>query len=268
MNIKDKIADTLGNEIIGSVKDKKEKERVEKPVPPKKPKKQKKAKKPKPKKEKKPLFEKPKFDFKKNKEEQKPKKNFAMQQLEKQEKSRKDRDSKLLDIYNIDKVSNIDSLLSSEDVDNVEFTLIAPTGLDPKEVAKFLNEVSYSISEYISIIENRDREIQLLSKANSELEDKLEDEKQSSDFAQMISNRDNKEAELQEKMLNLQIENENIKNKYNALRQKVKEIENQRMDVVLPTIEQPEKELPPKTEKVDIPDEGGYDGGMSLLDEM
>ena len=267
MNIKDKIADTLGNEIIGSVKDKKEKERVEKPVPPKKPKKQKKAKKPKPKKEKKPLFEKPKFDFKKNKEE-KSKKNFAMQQLEKQEKNRKDRDSKLLDIYNIDKVSNIDSLLTSEDVDNVEFTLIAPTGLDPKEVAKFLNEVSYSISEYVSIIENRDREIKILSKANSELEDKLEDEKQSSDFAQMINNRDNKEAELQEKMLNLQIENENIKNKYNALRQKVKEIENQRMDVVLPTIEQPQEYEPPKTENVDIPDEGGYDGGMSLLDEM
>lgn len=263
MKIKDKIVDTLGNEIIGSVKDKKIKERVEKPVPPKKPKKQKKAKKSKPKKEKKPLF-----DFKKDKEEKEPKKNFAMQQLEKQEKSRKDRDSKLLDIYNIDKVSNIDSLLTSEEVDNVEFTLIAPTGLDPKEVAKFLNEISYSISEYVSIIENRDREIQLLSKANSELEDKLEDEKQSSDFAQMINNRDNKEAELQEKMLNLQIENENIKNKYNALRQKVKEIEGQRMDVVLPIIEQPEKELPPKTEKVDIPDEGGYDGGMSLLDEM
>lgn len=260
MKIKDKIADTLGNEIIGSVKDKKVKERVEKPVPPKK------TKKPKPKKEKKPLFEKPNFDFKKPQKE--PKKNFAMQQLEKQEKERKDRDSKLLDIYNIDKISNIEDLLSSEDVDNVEFTLIAPTGLDPKEVSKFLNEVSYSINEYISIIKNRDREIQLLSKANSELEDKLEDEKQSSDFAQMISNRDNKEAELQEKMLNLQIENENIKNKYNALRQKVKEIENQRMDVVLPTIEQPEKELPPKTEKVDIPDEGGYDGGMSLLDEM
>ena len=83
-SIKDKITDTLGNEIIGSVKDKEVEEQVEKPAPQKKkkPKNAKPKKSSKPKKEKKPLIKKPEFDFKvpefKRPEKDKSKKNFAM----------------------------------------------------------------------------------------------------------------------------------------------------------------------------------------------
>lgn len=265
-SIKDKITDTLGNEIIGSVKDKEVEEQVEKPAPQKKkkPKKAKPKKPSKPKKEKKPLIKKPEFDFKvpefKRPEKDKSKKNFAMKQLEKQQEKRKEKDSKLLDIYNIEKVSDLDGLVTDDDISNVEFDLIAPTGLDPKQVAKFLNSVSYSVSEYRNIIKNRDREIDILSKANSELEDQLEEEKQSSDFAQMINTRDNREAEMQEKVLNLQLENEELKNKYLALKQKVESIQEQRQDTILPEVEE--------EPKIDIKSKGEYDGGMSLLDEL
>lgn len=89
----------------------------------------------------------------------------------------------VLEFLGIEIDINIKDLIQEKDIDEVEFTLTAPTGLDPLEVEKFLDKVRDSISGYKQILKQKEIDFQKLLNEFVELESKYVSSKHDNEMA-------------------------------------------------------------------------------------
>lgn len=256
-NLTNKISDKLGNEVIAELEDEsipteqpkkykipddepKEKNTkltdslkgvlAKKEKPPREKKvrdpKQKKVKEPKPKKVKEPREKKESF-FQKNTNDE----SGGFMSNKKSNTKMSSNASGALQVLKIKPESNLRGLITPREIGDVEFELIAPTGLNPRQVSGFCNKVERDVYKYIKIIEERDKDVMKLAEENSRLQDELQETKQNSELTQFINSTADETNKLQETIVELRLENRN-------LQEKVKRLIAQSHDTKLPQIEE------------------------------
>ncbi len=200
MAILSRFGEALASETLGEV-DKKKKKKISK-EPPKKP-----AKKPKETKKKKATEEvAPKLVKKTIKEE-------PLVEPEEQGFTYANKAEGLLKLIGVELEPQIGNLITPDDVENVEFSVTAPTGLNAEEVEQFCDSVQRDISVYLNIIESRQIDFLKLLEHCGELEKKLVEQREESQLASYIVQGSSDEDKLRDKIANLQIENMELKEK-------------------------------------------------------
>lgn len=119
----------------------------------------------------------------------------------------------LLKLIGVKLEPQIGNLITPNDVENVEFSVTAPTGLNAEEVEQFCDSVQRDISVYLNIIESRQIDFLKLLEHCGELEKKLVEQREESQLASYIVQGSSDEDKLRDKIANLQIENMELKEK-------------------------------------------------------
>ena len=119
----------------------------------------------------------------------------------------------LLKLIGVELEPQIGNLITPDDVENVEFSVTAPTGLNAEEVEQFCDSVQRDISVYLNIIESRQIDFLKLLEHCGELEKKLVEQREESQLASYIVQGSSDEDKLRDKIANLQIENMELKEK-------------------------------------------------------
>ena len=120
---------------------------------------------------------------------------------------------RLLKLIGVELEPQIGNLITPNDVENVEFSVTAPTGLNAEEVEQFCDSVQRDISVYLNIIESRQIDFLKLLEHCGELEKKLVEQREESQLASYIVQGSSDEDKLRDKIANLQIENMELKEK-------------------------------------------------------
>lgn len=126
----------------------------------------------------------------------------------------------VLDLLGIARNVNVNGLVTSEDIENTEFSLTAPTGIDPSEVERFCALLEHDISRYRAIIETRQQDFELLLKEVIKLEQELVDKQQESELANFIIDQKSSEERLKEELIELRLENQELKHKLSSFEEK------------------------------------------------
>lgn len=119
----------------------------------------------------------------------------------------------MVSVLGVEKEININGMLKTEDIGKASFTLVAPTGYDPKEVANFLNKIKGDLNKYRKIIKQRDEDVLKLYKELDRVETQLQEERQKRELESFVARKDNKIDELENTIINLQMENTELKQK-------------------------------------------------------
>lgn len=119
----------------------------------------------------------------------------------------------MVSVLGVEKEVDINGMLKTEDIGKVSFTLVAPTGYDPKEVANFLNKIKGDLNKYRKIIKQRDEDVSKLYKELDRVETQLQEERQKRELESFVARKDNKIDELENTIINLQMENTELKQK-------------------------------------------------------
>lgn len=119
----------------------------------------------------------------------------------------------LLKLIGVELEPQIGNLITPDDVENVEFSVTAPTGLNAEEVEQFCDSVQRDISVYLNIVESRQIDFLKLLEHCGELEKKLVEQREESQLASYIVQGSSDEDKLRDKIANLQIENMELKEK-------------------------------------------------------
>lgn len=128
----------------------------------------------------------------------------------------------VLNLFGIQKEYMTDDLLDVEYVKNIQFDMTAPTGLDPLQVSKFCNELEIAISEYVRIVEQRDKDVSKLSSEISRLEKVMQEEKERSHLSQFITDNTNKTNQLEATIVDLRAMNDSLRKENERLQNEIK----------------------------------------------
>lgn len=123
----------------------------------------------------------------------------------------------VLKFLHIDLAPNLENLITPDDIANVEFSITAPTGLNADEIEQFCDSVQRDISQYINLIEQRQADFMKLLEHCEELSQKLVDQKQESELASFIIERQTAEDKLKEQLVTLRLENAELQRKLDQL---------------------------------------------------
>lgn len=126
----------------------------------------------------------------------------------------------VLELLGISKDVDFSHLISVEDIENAEFSLTAPTGLDPREVEVFCNKLEHDIAQYRAIILNRQEDFVKLLDEVLKLENQLIEKQQESELASFIIDQKSTEEKLKEELLELRLENQELRYKVAQLNKK------------------------------------------------
>lgn len=119
----------------------------------------------------------------------------------------------ILEILGIEKDINIDGYITELDIENTEFTLTAPTGINPKEVEVFCNKLQRDVSIYRNLILSRQEDFMKLLEEALKLESKLVKRQNENELANFVITQKNNEEKLKELVVELRIENQELKNR-------------------------------------------------------
>lgn len=235
-NLKNKLNEKFGNELIGEVEGEEDvidMDFDEEPKKTSKPKKEKVVKERKQKpikepKERKPLFGGSKKTIKNKKKE--------------------DSGNMTLSALNIDLYADTDNLLSASDVNGVVFELQSPTGLNPRQVSKFCDEVAANIKKYSDLVESRNRDVKRLADELERLQVLIQEEQQKSQLTSFIAEQQDETTKLKNEVIDLKLENKELKTKLES-------IQNSRHDIVLPNVSQNKKSITPSIDLEEIENE-------------
>lgn len=133
----------------------------------------------------------------------------------------------MVSVLGVEKEINTNGMLKTEDIGKASFTLVAPTGYDPKEVANFLNKIKGDLNKYRKIIKQRDEDVSKLYKELDRVETQLQEERQKRELESFVARKDNKIDELENTIINLQMENTELKQKIEKISSK-KNVENKK----------------------------------------
>lgn len=123
----------------------------------------------------------------------------------------------VLGMLNIPAYPNLSGLITSKDVDEVEFNLSAPTGLNPDEIEIFCNNVSTAIYRYNAIIEERQKHFEILLNEVDRLSQKLIEKQAESELSQFISYEKTEDSRIKDEIIELRLQNEELQSRLKEL---------------------------------------------------
>lgn len=164
-------------------------------------------------------------------------------------KIKKDQQYPVLQLLGIPLNLDWNNLISEKDIDEVGFTLTAPTGIDPDEVETFCDSVQNDIREYRKLLELKQKHFIMLLDEIVSLEDKLIEQQQENELANFIIQSKTSEEQLKEELVDLRLENGELREKNKSLE---KDINQLKKSIALLNKETPAIELRPKN--VPLPD--------------
>lgn len=118
----------------------------------------------------------------------------------------------VLDIFKIQRSINLDDFVTPEMIENVEFTLTAPTGINPDEVERFMDYIVGEVIKLREALQERQSSFECILEEHATIEQKLIDKQQESELTSLIVNTKSKEEKLREQLVNLQLENQDLRN--------------------------------------------------------
>lgn len=123
----------------------------------------------------------------------------------------------VLELLNIPITRTADGLLTSTEVENVEFTLTSPTGLAVEEVSNFLFKIEQTLDSYVRLLNERNQDFIKLLAQCEKLEQEIISMKQENELSSLIGTRLKEEDRLRQEIVNLRLENEQLLSKLQAL---------------------------------------------------
>lgn len=169
------------------------------------------------------------------------------------------------------------NLISEDDIDNVGFTLTAPTGIDPDEVETFCDSVQNDIKEYRRLLQLKQKHFIMLLDEIVSLEEKLIEQQQENELANFIIQSKTSEEQLKEELVDLRLENQELKERnktlekdINQLKKSISTLNKEDLNINAPDLRfknQPLPELPTEktiTKKV-LPDIKSRSQGLPKL---
>lgn len=121
--------------------------------------------------------------------------------------------SPMLEILGISENVSDDSVLEIDDFENVEFTKVAPVGIDIPEVERFVDKTIRELKKLHNIIEKRQDDFEKLYHEALRLESKVIAYQHDSQLANSILGNKEKEDSLKEEIIKLRLENQELKHK-------------------------------------------------------
>lgn len=146
----------------------------------------------------------------------------------------------VLEVLGIEEDIDISGLITPDDIANTEFTLVAPTGINPKEVESFCDNLIIQLGKYRELIIKRQQDFKVLLDENANLVNKMAEQKQESDLASLLMTQKNSEDKLREQVINLQNENRELKEKLKS----AQTTQEKKPEDVLRTVKQEPKKSP------------------------
>ena len=119
----------------------------------------------------------------------------------------------MLEILGISENVSDDSVLEIDDFENVEFTKVAPVGIDIPEVERFVDKTIRELKKLHNIIEKRQDDFEKLYHEALRLESKVIAYQHDSQLANSILGNKEKEDSLKEEIIKLRLENQELKHK-------------------------------------------------------
>lgn len=116
------------------------------------------------------------------------------------------------------------NLISEDDIDNVGFTLTAPTGIDPDEVETFCDSVQNDIKEYRRLLQLKQKHFIMLLDEIVSLEEKLIEQQQENELANFIIQSKTSEEQLKEELVDLRLENQELKERNKTLEKDINQL--------------------------------------------
>lgn len=124
----------------------------------------------------------------------------------------------LSSVLDIKEKTELNNVITTDDIRKVSFTLVAPTGYDPKEVSRFINSIKSDINNYQKAIKQRDEDVSKLYNELSRVENQLQETQQKSELAAFMNEKQNKVDELKDQLADLRMENMELKEKIEKLK--------------------------------------------------
>lgn len=141
----------------------------------------------------------------------------------------KSSDSKypVLQFLNIPRRIDVSGLATPDTIENVEFSLSVPSGINPSEVEKFLNSLQKDLSKLYRKIAVREEEFDKLLEETNRLQDKLIEINQKRSMVESLSQDKSVVDKLKDEIVDLKMKNASLQaevNKYSALKKELEEM--------------------------------------------
>lgn len=152
------------------------------------------------------------------KESKQPKQQKELQLVPKKNKSMANAPTKkktypVLEVFKIKRTIDLNDFISPEAIEDVEFTLTAPTGINPDEVEHFVDYVLAEVIKLRAALVERQESFERILEEHAIIEQKLIDKQQESELTSLIVNTKSNEEKLREQLVNLRLENQELKNR-------------------------------------------------------
>lgn len=123
----------------------------------------------------------------------------------------------VLTFIGVEKDFHYGNLITTQDIENLEFDQVAPVGIDPGQVQQFCDRMISDVRQYRALLEKRqDDFLKLLAEAQR-LSDKLANQGQESEFASFMKEQSDDKESLMEQLTDLKLENQELKAKLSSL---------------------------------------------------
>lgn len=142
----------------------------------------------------------------------------------------------VLDLLGIDPEPNLVGLMDSKELEDIEFNITAPTGLDANQVEKVFDKVLNTLIKYENIVKKRQEDFVALVNEIKNLEQKIIEKQTENQLASFITEKTNNEEKLKEELLELKIENNELKEKLKKIQKQEKKQVVNKQKVSLPEI--------------------------------
>lgn len=133
----------------------------------------------------------------------------------------------VLQFLNIPRRIDVSGLATPDTIENVEFSLSVPSGINPSEVEKFLNSLQKDLSKLYRKIAVREEEFDKLLEETNRLQDKLIEINQKRSMVESLSQDKTVVDKLKDEIVDLKMKNASLQaemNKYAALKKELEEM--------------------------------------------
>lgn len=143
--------------------------------------------------------------------------------------------SPMLEILGISEGVNEVEFLDVSDFENVEFTKVAPVGIDVPEVERFVDKTIQEIKKLHKVIDDRQEDFEKLYHEALRLESKVIAYQHDSQLANSILGNKEVEENLKEEIVKLRLENQDLKHQLDVKNQ-IQSLEDNKKKLSLPEL--------------------------------
>lgn len=175
-------------------------------------------------------------------------------------------DSAVLDILKISNTINLEGLITPDDIEQAEFSLSMPSGIDPNEVETFLNKIQKDLSKIYTRIREREADFNKLLRETDRLQTRIVEINQSRSMLDTLNKNKDTIDSLKNQIVDLRIENTTLKSTIDKYAAMEKELEKMKLQEELRKEKENAKAEKAKTLKdLSKHEEDNIDEEMELL---